>query len=189
MCPFVDHTAVVTYINFVFVKSFEIWFSKNENKIQINSYSLPELQKSFGQQGVTANDLDGISAIAVNSNGQLIVAEHENRRIKTVNKKGQCLLIFESPAIHDQDVIGQPVAMAVDKNDHVFVLITRMRDYFIVKYDDKGKAVTWFEMQDWFADEPARVCGMAINSQGLSNNTYVFPIWLAVLPKRDMKHR
>ncbi|KXJ14777.1 uncharacterized protein LOC110238393 [Exaiptasia diaphana] len=133
--------------------------------IEWNSFKR-EQQTSFGQQGVSANDLDGISAIAVNSKGQLIVAEHENRRIKTLNEEGQCLFIFENPTINDQNVIGQPVAMTIDKNDNVFVLMTRMRDYFIVKYDPEGKVVTWFEMKQGFTDDPARVCGMAINSQG-----------------------
>jgi len=82
---------------------------------------------SFGQGGVQR--LERPSSMAMNSKGQFIITERENRKVKVFDRRGQFMEHFSLP-VHNVDLLrsSDMLAVAVDMNDNIYVLVY---DYLI----------------------------------------------------------
>ena len=76
---------------------------------------------SFGQEGVQRLEIP--SSMAMNSKGQFIIAERENRKVKVFDRRGQFMEHFSLPVHNvDQVRLSKMGAVAVDMNDNIYVL-------------------------------------------------------------------
>ena len=83
---------------------------------------------SFGEEGVQR--LESPTSMAMNSKGQFIITEEENGKVKVFDRRGQFMEHFSLP-VHNVDQVRliKLVAVAVDMNDNIYVLVQLYKPY------------------------------------------------------------
>nr|XP_006824787.1 PREDICTED: E3 ubiquitin-protein ligase TRIM71-like [Saccoglossus kowalevskii] len=90
--------------------------------------------KSFGRSGEKQGEFIRPYLLAINSKGVLYVPDWNNNRIQVFNSYDQFMFEF---SYTDDGIISRPKAVAIDKNDYVYV----SSNHRVTKYDSYGQFI------------------------------------------------
>jgi len=77
----------------------------------------------FGREGVEEHRLKSLYGMAMNSKGQFIITERENRKVKLFDRRGQFMNYFSLPVYNVDEVRFQVLDVAVDMINNCYVLV------------------------------------------------------------------
>ena len=78
---------------------------------------------SFGQEGVEEHRLKNPSGMAMNSQGQFIITESYDSKVKVFDRRGQFIDYFSLPVHNVDQVCLEVFDVAVDINDNIYLLV------------------------------------------------------------------
>ncbi|MDH3766748.1 MAG: caspase family protein, partial [Nitrosopumilus sp.] len=148
------------------------------------TYSPPDLQAysfvaKWGSESTDDGQFDNPSDIAVDSSGNVYVADIENNRIQKFDSNGVFITKWDSKGTGDGQ-FSAPSGIAVDSSGNVYVADSRNNR--IQKFDSNGVFITkWGNVgtDDGQFDKPS---GIAVDSSG---NVYVNDLWDNRIQKFD----
>lgn len=121
--------------------------------VSIGSGDTYKLVRRWGGSGPNPGQFDYPPDVAVDSGGNIYVAEYNNKRVQKFDSNGTLITTWEVP--------GNPHGIAIDSNDNVYVA-----DYSsqrVRKFDSNGAPITTWAV-------PGRPHGIAVD---LNGNVYV----------------
>jgi predicted membrane-bound mannosyltransferase/streptogramin lyase len=138
-----------------------------------------DASRVFGSQGVGRGQFSNPKNLAIDSQGNVYVADSDNGRIQKFDANGKFLLAWgtRSPenAIGPRETFNQPWGIAVDKSGGVYVADTW--NHRIQKFDSNGKFLTmWGENGDTRGiaqDQPTKFYGPRAIAADSSGNLLV----------------
>lgn len=144
-----------------------------KKQLQINA------ERTLGTQGAAIGQFNNPKNIAIDSRGNIFVADSDNGRIQKFDSSGKFLLAWgtRSPenVIGPRETFNQPWGIAVDAQGNIFVADTW--NHRIQKFDSNGKFLTtWGENGDTRGvaqAEPSKFYGPRAIAMDPQGNLYV----------------
>ena len=133
----------------------------------------------WGRNGVRESQFVGPHGIAVDSEGNVFVADQRNDRIQKFDSEGNFITVLGS-AGYDNGNFRHPTNIAIDSENNLYV--ADQKNYRLQKFDSEGNHVlTWGpgEIGTGFLREAASI---AVDDYG---NVYIADIWQSLLLNFD----